>query len=159
MWAGPDREIEPVGGDRRLGTARPVAEDEMRQPTVAAPADDLRSEPDLDVRRRRKLADEVVRHSRGATHDKRHTARVAREVERLLPGRVRPAEHIDVLARHPVHVGARAAVEDARAGQSLERGDPEAAIRDTCRQDDGARRTVAPSDKSRRAGLRRRAVR
>ncbi len=61
-------------------------------------------------------------------------------MERLLPGRVRPAEHIDVLARHPVHVGPRATVEDARARKGLQRGDPETAVRDPRRQDDRARR-------------------
>ena len=121
----------------------------MRQPAVAAAADDLGADPDVDVRGRLELTDEVVRHARlerRRAHDEREAPRVPREMERRLPGRVRAAEDVDLLAGQPVRVRAGAAVEDAGAGRASSAGMPSRRYVDAVARTTARAVTVAPSE-------------
>src|SRR6266540_792394 len=89
------------------------------------------------------LLDEVVGHrrlERRAPHQDRHRAGPAREVGRGLPGGVRAAHHVDVLALAVGCLGERRAVEDATPGQPVEAGNGEALVGDASGEDDAVRR-------------------
>jgi hypothetical protein len=118
----------------------------VREPVVAGAADDLGSEPELDVRRRSKLPNQILRHSdleRRRAGYERHPVCVAREMERHLSRGVRAPEHIDVLTGDTVRIGACPAVEDAGAAERLEYRNPEAAIVRARGEDDRARADMA----------------
>ena len=137
MRARADHEEEPVGIDRLLASIRAIAKDELLQPPVAATADDLGPEADLQLWRRLHLADKVVRHprvERVSTRHERDAPGVTSEVQGCLSSRVGAAEDIDVSARHGRCLGSRPAVEDAGAVQRLEGGDVKAAIAGAGRQ-------------------------
>ena len=97
-----------------------VADAQRPQPVVLAlRRDGRRVRPHVDVRQRRELLDEVVRHrplDRRAAHEHRHLPRVAGEVHGRLAGGVRRADDRDVLLRARARLGQRRAVVDARAG-------------------------------------------
>ena len=110
MRAGADHEEQPVGVDRLLAAAGAVAQHEVLEPAVAAAADDLGADPDVELRRRLDLVHEVLRHPRVERlrpHDERDAPGVPGEVQRRLAGGVRAADDVDLAARHGRRLGAR----------------------------------------------------
>src|SRR4051794_29472286 len=117
---GPDEHEHRV--DVLVVLAVVVADPQRAQVVVAFGRDRLRVRAHVDVRDRRDLLDQVVRHrllQAVAAHEHRDLARVAGEVHGGLPGGVRAADdhHMLVLAR--ARLGERGAVVDALAGEGL----------------------------------------
>ncbi len=82
---------------------------------------------------RRDLLDQVVRHrglQRRPAHEHRHAAGELGEVHGRLPGRVRAADHDDVLVLARARLGQRGAVVDPGAGELREAGRVELAVGD-----------------------------
>jgi hypothetical protein len=88
---------------------------------------------DLDVRDRGDLRDQVVRHRLGervGAHEHGHALGVRGEVHGGLTGRVRAADHDDVLVRARARLAQRGAVVDALAVELVEAGAVELAVGD-----------------------------
>ena len=120
---------------------REIAQDQLLEPSVAATADHLGAEPDLDVLGRFDLAHEVLRHPGAERIGARTTSvtlpGVPSEVERGLPGRVGASDDEDIAAGQRRRLGRRTAVEHAGAVQCFERRHAEPAIAGAHRQEHG----------------------
>ena len=111
--AGPDQHEERVGGDRLFFAAGCSRSTSSLQTALPSPADHRGAGAHLHVRRRLDRPHQVVRHpgpERPRAHDERDAARVAREVQGCLAGRVPAAGDVGVLpasARGPPRPGRR----------------------------------------------------
>ena len=122
--ASPDQHEQRVGSDRLFLTAA-VAQDQLLEPAIASSADHGRAHTHLHVRRRLDRLHQVVRHpgpQRRRAHDERHAARVPREMQGCLTGRVSAAGDEGVLPLQRRRLRDRAAVEDPCATQVSSEG-------------------------------------